>query len=135
MTWVAPSFLANSSFAGFVSIEMRVEAPAMRQPWRTLSPTPRRSPRWRSSRARPHLGGVDGRPHPRDDAAAEEGGAHQGNVVIDLDGGVLGDDGVLTEPADGGEGHEVHPVEVEGVVPADAEGACARTGRTYPRCN
>ena len=40
MTWVAPSFFAYSSLAGLASIEIIVEAPAMRQPWRTLRPTP-----------------------------------------------------------------------------------------------
>src|SRR5262249_51454126 len=39
-TSVAPNFLASSSFASLVSIATMRSAPAIAQPWITLSPTP-----------------------------------------------------------------------------------------------
>ena len=76
--------------------------------------------------SRPHLGGVDGRPPPGRDAAPDEAGLVQRDVVEDLHAGRLIHDGVLGERAQAHHGVEILS---PGMVPGGSVQLAARHER------
>ena len=93
-------------------------APASRAPWIALVPMP---PMPTTATVSPgvHLGRVHGRAPAGDDAAAEQAGALERDVVVDLDAARLVDDGVVRERAE-----QAHQAEVLAL--RRGGGACRR---------
>ena len=103
MKWVAPNCRASASLSGFTSTATMVVAPAIRLPWMALRPMPP-TPSTTALEPRSTLARFKAAPAPVRTAQPEQGGDLQGHVVVDADGLVLMDDGVLAEHAGLGEG-------------------------------
>ena len=116
--WVAPNSIAFSRLFSSGSMAQICLAPASRAPWMALAPMPP-MPTTATTSPGADLGGVDGRAPAGDDAAAEQAGPVERDVLVDLDAAGLVDHGVVGERAE-----QAHQAEVLalGVV----AGACRR---------
>ena len=97
--WVAPNSMAFSRLFSSGSMATIRLAPASLAPWMALAPMPPTPTTTTVSPGR-DLGGVDRRAPAGDDAAAEQAGPVERDVVVDLDAAGLVDDRVVAEGAE-----------------------------------
>ena len=123
--WVAPNSIAFSRLNSTGSMAMMRLAPASLAPWMALAPMP---PMPTTATVSPgsHLGGVDAGAPAGDDAAAEQAGTVERDVLVDLDAAGLVDHGVVGERAE-----QAHQAEVLAlrVVAGGAVGICRPQAR------
>ena len=103
---VAPNSIAFSRLNSTGSMAMICLAPASLAPWMALAPMPP-TPTTATVSPGVDLGGVDRRAPAGDDAAAEQAGAVERDVLVDLDAAGLVDHGVVGERAE-----QAHQAEV-----------------------